>query len=304
MKIQCPSKRVTDSNGTVVSTVELDPWGGNTNRSSNDAFQPKKFTSYDRDSNQSDEAMHRRYNRWYSRFDQPDPYDGSYDLTDPQSFNRYAYVQNDPVNFTDPTGTMMSCNWLGSAQVGELGTYSVYQCRSIPPWDDWYNGPKDPNIPDPTDPGAEQEKSQTQITRNQQADFDDCARKAWRQYRKTYLKTSGKAVVGGVGLGIGLGVLRGAPGTGAGFRSLGFGLRGAAHAAGDMSLPMFGRLLTTLVEIKDSAFIGGAVSFLGGKMAFDSVRQADQNTNSLNSALEECKKKFPNANHSFTFLNF
>jgi hypothetical protein len=48
--------------------------------------------------------MHRRYNRWWSRFDQPDPYDGSYDLTDPQSFNRYAYVQNDPVNFIDPSG--------------------------------------------------------------------------------------------------------------------------------------------------------------------------------------------------------
>jgi uncharacterized protein RhaS with RHS repeats len=45
--------------------------------------------------------MHRR-----SRFDQPDPYDGSYDLTDPQSFNRYSYVGNDPVNFIDPTGLM------------------------------------------------------------------------------------------------------------------------------------------------------------------------------------------------------
>jgi hypothetical protein len=48
--------------------------------------------------------MFRRSNRWHSRFDQPDPYDGSYDSTDPQSFNRYAYVQNDPVNFVDPTG--------------------------------------------------------------------------------------------------------------------------------------------------------------------------------------------------------
>jgi hypothetical protein len=48
--------------------------------------------------------MHRRYNRWWSRFEQPDPYDGSYELTNPQSFNRYSYVQNDPVNFVDPTG--------------------------------------------------------------------------------------------------------------------------------------------------------------------------------------------------------
>jgi RHS repeat-associated protein len=98
------SKRVTNSSGAIISTIELDPWGADTNRSSNAAFQPKKFTSYERDGNGSDEAMFRRYNRWHSRFDQPDPYDGSYSLTDPQSFNRYAYVQGDPVNFVDPTG--------------------------------------------------------------------------------------------------------------------------------------------------------------------------------------------------------
>jgi hypothetical protein len=34
--------------------------------------------------------MFRRSNRWHSRFDQPDPYDGSYNLGDPQSFNRYT----------------------------------------------------------------------------------------------------------------------------------------------------------------------------------------------------------------------
>ena len=98
------SKRTTDINGTVVSIIETDPWGADTNRSSYAAFQPKKFTSYDRDGNGSDEAMFRRYNRKNSRFDQPDPYDGSYDLGDPQSFNRYAYVQNDPANFVDPSG--------------------------------------------------------------------------------------------------------------------------------------------------------------------------------------------------------
>jgi len=52
--------------------------------------------------------MFRRYNRWQSRFDQPDPYDGSHNPTDPQSFNRYAYVQNDPVSLVDPSGLEMS----------------------------------------------------------------------------------------------------------------------------------------------------------------------------------------------------
>jgi len=103
------SKRVTDGSGNIVSTLELDPWGGETDRSSNSAFQPRRFTTYERDGNLSDEAMHRRYNRWHSRFDQPDPYGGSYDITDPQSFNRYAYVQNDPVNFVDPSGLYKAC---------------------------------------------------------------------------------------------------------------------------------------------------------------------------------------------------
>jgi RHS repeat-associated protein len=47
-------------------------------------------------------------NRYYSstlaRFTTPDPYRASGGPSDPQSWNRYAYVQNDPVNFNDPSG--------------------------------------------------------------------------------------------------------------------------------------------------------------------------------------------------------
>lgn len=97
------SQRITDSSGNLTSTVvDLDPWGGETGRSSNTAFQPHRFTSYERDANGGDDAMMRRHQSSLSRFSQPDPYDGSYDITDPQSLNRYAYTQNDPVTFPIP----------------------------------------------------------------------------------------------------------------------------------------------------------------------------------------------------------
>jgi RHS repeat-associated protein len=102
------SQRLVDTGGNVTAIIDLDPWGRETARSWNSQQQPRRFTSYERDGNQSDDAMMRRYNRWHLRFDQPDPYDGSLDLTSPQSFNRYTYANNDPVNSVDPTG-LMSC---------------------------------------------------------------------------------------------------------------------------------------------------------------------------------------------------
>ena len=43
-----------------------------------------------------------RKGRWMS----PDPYNGSMDPSNPQSFNRYSYVRNRPLNFTDPSGAV------------------------------------------------------------------------------------------------------------------------------------------------------------------------------------------------------
>lgn len=124
------SQRLTNTGGAVVSTVELDPNGADTNRSVNELKQPYRFTTYERDGHGADDAMARKYNRWWGAFDQPDPYSGSYRLSDPQSLNRYAYVQNDPVNYTDPTGL---CLWVG-LEVGETRyVYVPVLC-----WDDWW----------------------------------------------------------------------------------------------------------------------------------------------------------------------
>jgi RHS repeat-associated protein len=117
------SQRLTDTNGNIAAAIELDPWGSETNRSWNNHLQPHRFTSYERNST-GDESLFRRYHVWWSRFAHPDPYDGSYNLSDPQSFNRYSYVENDPVNFVDPTG-LDDCsgefNATGGCTIGDGG---------------------------------------------------------------------------------------------------------------------------------------------------------------------------------------
>ncbi len=64
------------------------------------------FTGYQSDSADSstDYARFRNLEYAMARFNRPDPYLGSYDFSNPQSFNRYAYVMNNPLTGVDPAG--------------------------------------------------------------------------------------------------------------------------------------------------------------------------------------------------------
>jgi RHS repeat-associated protein len=117
------SQRMTANTGALVTDVaiELDPWGGDTGWNQNPQTQPHRYTTYERDANGSDEAMMRRYEGKWGVFAQPDPYNGSYDLTNPQSLHRYAYSQNDPVNSIDPSGLMPCEPGNYSAECGSSG---------------------------------------------------------------------------------------------------------------------------------------------------------------------------------------
>lgn len=53
-------------------------------------------------------TLWRQYDSRSGRWSAPDPYGGSMNINSPQSFNRYAYVNNDPVNKVDVTGLMLS----------------------------------------------------------------------------------------------------------------------------------------------------------------------------------------------------
>ena len=65
------SQRLTDEAGSVVAVVELDPWGGETDRSVNQRQQPYRYTTYERDGDGVDQALMRSYHGWYSRFELP-----------------------------------------------------------------------------------------------------------------------------------------------------------------------------------------------------------------------------------------
>ena len=106
-------RAMTDASGNLTYKAQHDPYGqilsewslsGNTNLSS------KKFTGYERDSATGlDYANARMYNSTRGRFMVPDPIgQGAIDKKRPKSLNRYSYTENDPVNFSDPGGTLLA----------------------------------------------------------------------------------------------------------------------------------------------------------------------------------------------------
>ena len=98
----------TDSNGTVAATYTSLPFGDGGSVSVSEPYADWDFNHFgDIDYNLESNTYHaqfRQYNSTQGRWMRPDPYSGSYSLSNPQSFNRYAYVLNNPLAAIDPTG--------------------------------------------------------------------------------------------------------------------------------------------------------------------------------------------------------
>ncbi len=102
-------RKLTDVSGHVVYRVEMDPHGQTIYETADNGqtyLNPRKYATYQRDwESNLDYARARMYHHNLGRFSQPDPAGmRAADITDPQSLNLYAYVQNDPVNQNDPEG--------------------------------------------------------------------------------------------------------------------------------------------------------------------------------------------------------
>jgi RHS repeat-associated protein len=107
---------ITNSSGSVMSRHDYKPFGeelgsGTGGRTTGMGFNNsgdnnrKKFTGYERDSETGlDFAQARYYANLQGRFTRPDPFSGSATTTNPQTFNRYAYVGNNPTIRSDPSG--------------------------------------------------------------------------------------------------------------------------------------------------------------------------------------------------------
>jgi RHS repeat-associated protein len=86
-----------------------------------------RYATYGRDTTGLHCALNRHYDPRQGRFLSPDPYEASAGAADPQSWNRYAYVQNDPVNRADPTGLLFCsaefshCQGLGASPFIDTG---------------------------------------------------------------------------------------------------------------------------------------------------------------------------------------
>jgi RHS repeat-associated protein len=102
------TRLVTDANGFRVSATTYLPFGREAEGSEASA-ERMKFTGHERDATGNSpgldlDYMHvRYYDPTAGRFLSVDP-GADWDPAKPQSWNLYAYVRNDPVNRTDPTG--------------------------------------------------------------------------------------------------------------------------------------------------------------------------------------------------------
>jgi RHS repeat-associated protein len=118
----------TNSSGQIAGQQGTYPYGQSWYTSNGNEFV---FTTYQRDSESSlDYAMARYYDGSVSRFCTVDPLGGQID--DPQTLDRYAYVRNDPINISDPTGQGF-WSWFADALsfVGDLFTGGAFLPETI-----------------------------------------------------------------------------------------------------------------------------------------------------------------------------
>jgi RHS repeat-associated protein len=128
-------RTITSPAGTVISRHDYAPFGEDLpalvgmrtpgqNYSQSDGVRQKYAGMENDDATSMAHTLWRQYDNLSARWTAPDPYGGSMTIASPQSFNRYSYVENDPVNHVDPSG-------LAPADIGVAETNDPAEARRL-----------------------------------------------------------------------------------------------------------------------------------------------------------------------------
>ena len=111
----------TSYNGATEATFTSLPFGDGQTTTGSDQ-DPYHFATLDSDPETlTDHAQFRQYSPAQGRWMRPDPYTGSYDPSNPQSFNRYTYVLNNPLSYLDPSGLDCQSRDTGESDDSDCG---------------------------------------------------------------------------------------------------------------------------------------------------------------------------------------
>ncbi len=154
-------RTVTNNNGFVVARTDHQAFGGEVGygtgqRSVEQGYNVGKVTRQGYglterdDATGQDHTWFRKNENLAGRWTSPDPYNGSMSLGDPQSFNRYSYVQSQPTNFVDPSGLLIiayNCFCVDASVPGWTDPNPQCQtCHLYIPDGAGFGGPREPPI--------------------------------------------------------------------------------------------------------------------------------------------------------------
>ncbi len=141
-------RTTTNSNGFVVARTDHQAFGDDVGygvglRSIEQGYSVGKVAKQGYGLTENDQGSGQQHT-WFrkletsaGRWTGPDPYKGSMSLGNPQSFNRYSYVENQPTNFVDPSGLFIVaiCSFVGTFIINFdtrwQQTVDVYLCTII-----------------------------------------------------------------------------------------------------------------------------------------------------------------------------
>jgi RHS repeat-associated protein len=153
LRFDAGSYTATGSDRLGSESTNLYPWGEEKATSGQNV---EKFATYYRDGTGVDYADQRYYSSIMGRFLTVDS--GGPDLKHPQTFNRYSYANNDPVNAYDPNGLLAICVSNGFKDApgindasnpcvtGAMQHWPFAPVRTVAEYDDMYGTPYERNL--------------------------------------------------------------------------------------------------------------------------------------------------------------